>query len=63
MPVPTKMEGAMPDQEQSEVSPKVKQKVAQEVEVKTTASEKSENPVEPISESDVPTTGDARCPC
>ncbi len=59
MLVPIKMGGAMTDQKQSEVSPEVKQKVAQEVEAKTTASEKSEDPVDPISESDVPKTGDA----
>ena len=59
MPVPIKMGGAMTDQKQSEVSPEVKQQVAQEVEVKTTASDDSENPEDPISESDVPKTGDA----
>ena len=54
------MGAAMTDQEQSEVSPKVKQKVAQEVEVKTTASDDSENPVDPISEESlVPKTSDA----
>ncbi len=57
----------MTDQKQSEVSPKVKQKVAQEVEVGSTASKvdstasyEGENPEDPISEeSEVPKTGDA----
>ncbi len=53
------MGGAMTDQKQSEISPEVKQKVAQEVEVKTTTSDDSENPEDPISESDVAKTGDA----
>lgn len=50
----------MAEQKQGEVPPKDKQKVAQEVEVDTTASENSENPEDPISEeSEVPKTGDA----
>lgn len=49
----------MTDQKQSEISPKVKQKVAQEVEADTTASYDGENPEDPVSEADVPKTGDA----
>ena len=50
----------MTDQKQREISPEVKQKVAQEVEVDSSASDDSENPEDPISEgSEVPKTGDA----
>ena len=49
----------MTDQKQREISPEVKQKVAQEVEIDSTASDDSENPEDPISESEVPKTGDA----
>lgn len=50
----------MTDQKQGEVPPEGKQKVAPEVEVKTTASSDGENPEDPISEeSEVPKTGDA----
>lgn len=53
------MGGVMTDQKQGE-SPKVKQKVAQEVEVDSTASDDSENPEDPISEEpEVPKSGDA----
>lgn len=49
----------MTNHKQGELPAESKQKVAQEVEVDTTASDDSENPVDPISESDVPKTGDA----
>ncbi len=60
VPVPTKMGGVMTNQKQGEVPFEGKQKVAQEVEVDTTASSNGENPEDPISEEfDVPKTGDA----
>ncbi|WNN89944.1 hypothetical protein [Gloeocapsopsis dulcis] len=50
----------MTNQNQREVSPESKQKMAQEVEVDATASDDSENPEDPISEeSEVPRTSDA----
>lgn len=50
----------MVDQKLGEVPPEGAQKVAQEVEVDTTAFEDSENPEDPVSEeSEVPKTGDA----
>ena len=52
------MGGVMTDQKRA--SPEAKQKVAQEVEVNSTASDDSESPEDPISEeSEVPKTGDA----
>jgi uncharacterized membrane protein len=52
--------GVMTNQKQGDVPPEGKQKVAQEVEVDTTASSDSENPEDPISEeSEVPKTSDA----
>lgn len=54
------MGGVMTNQKQGEVPPEGKQKVAQEVEVATTASPDGENPVDPISEESlVPKTSDA----
>ena len=54
------MGGAMTDQKQGELATEGKQKVAQEVEVATTASPDGENPVDPISEESlVPKTSDA----
>lgn len=50
----------MTNQKQGEGPPEGKQKVAQEVEVDTTASDDGENPVDPISEESlVPKTSDA----
>lgn len=50
----------MTNQKQKEIFPEVKQKMAQEVEVDTTASDECENPEDPPSEeSNVPKTGDA----
>lgn len=49
----------MTDQKQQEVSSEVKQKVSPEVEVKNTASDDNENPEDPVSEGEVPKTGDA----
>lgn len=60
MPAPINIGEFMTDQKQSEIFPEVKQKVAQEVEVSTTASDDSENPEDPPSEGSlVPKTGDA----
>jgi len=57
MPVPTQMKGVMKNKKQGEVPPEGKQKVAQEVEVDTTASSEGENPEDPISEEpEVPKT-------
>jgi len=51
------MKGVMKNKKQGEVPPEGKQKVAQEVEVDTTASSEGENPEDPISEEpEVPKT-------
>ena len=50
----------MTDQQQRTISSEDKQKVAQEVEVDSTASDDTENPEDPVSEeSEVPKTSDA----
>lgn len=50
----------MTNKEQGKVPTQDKQKLAQEVEVDTTAADDSENPEDPISEeSEVPRTSDA----